>query len=311
VPANNVNSTMVSTAIVGATIAAVVVYAVLNQMLAGHNWLPVLNGVMIMCAPVAVVVALLFAAPHLAANRVTPSRDRITYSDPVAKKIPWSAMRPEVGGESRNCAISRASDSNRVYFYPILFSRYITFLFALALVMFVLWLQFRGHTMYAENSPPVPIYIKLLGYAFVIVLLKVLSKSFLTPVRALTFEKSKDLLRVENKTIFGVTSNDVQEEPLSSIYALQIITYTDKEIRMHYGEQLKAKGVSTWKTTSSNNRAISEYEINIVFKDSERLNIINHRSKKAIYSDAKRLSEFLRVPIWDRAADEKAAYNTK
>jgi len=310
VPANSRNSTIAGVVIICAAIAAVVAYAVINQILSGHSWLPILNGVMIMCAPVAAFIALLVAVPHFAANRVKPSRDRITYSDPVAKKIPWSAMRPEVGGESRNCAISRASNSNRMYFYPILLSRYLTFLMASLLVLLVLWLQFRGHTMYAENSPPVPIYIKFLGYAFVFMLLKVLSKSFLNPVRALTFEKGTDLLRIENKRIFGISYGDMQEKSLSSIYALQIITYTDREIRMQYGEQLKAKGCSTW-TTTSNNRSVPEYEINVVFKNGERLNIINHKGKRAIYSDVKKLSEFLRVPIWDRSADEAAAYKAK
>ena len=41
------------------------------------------------------------------------------------------------------------------------------------------------------------------------------------------------------------------------------------------------------------------YEINIVFKDTKRLHIMDHGKLKLIRKDAKMLSEFLMVPLWD------------
>ncbi|MEM6801507.1 MAG: hypothetical protein AAF696_08885 [Bacteroidota bacterium] len=41
------------------------------------------------------------------------------------------------------------------------------------------------------------------------------------------------------------------------------------------------------------------YEINLVLKDSRRVNVIDHGNLQQVKDDASRLSEFLNVPIWD------------
>ena len=41
------------------------------------------------------------------------------------------------------------------------------------------------------------------------------------------------------------------------------------------------------------------YEINLVFNNYSRINIVDHGSLSAIRQDSRMLSEFLRVPIWD------------
>ena len=41
------------------------------------------------------------------------------------------------------------------------------------------------------------------------------------------------------------------------------------------------------------------YELNLVFKNCSRINIVDHGSLGAIRQDSRMLSEFLRVPVWD------------
>jgi hypothetical protein len=41
------------------------------------------------------------------------------------------------------------------------------------------------------------------------------------------------------------------------------------------------------------------YELNLILKNAERINIISHSNKKRIRADAKTLSEFLAIPVWD------------
>ena len=41
------------------------------------------------------------------------------------------------------------------------------------------------------------------------------------------------------------------------------------------------------------------YELNLVLKDGSRINIIDHTKRKATQAEAKELSRFLKVPIWD------------
>ncbi|EOB2787469.1 hypothetical protein ACIL20_004309 [Vibrio vulnificus] len=53
-------------------------------------------------------------------------------------------------------------------------------------------------------------------------------------------------------------------------------------------------------SSSSNGRASSytSYELNLVFKDGERINIMDHGKGKDIDDSAKNLGKFLNVPIW-------------
>lgn len=41
------------------------------------------------------------------------------------------------------------------------------------------------------------------------------------------------------------------------------------------------------------------YELNLVLKDGNRLNVVDHGSKDSIQADARTLAEFLKVPVWD------------
>lgn len=43
------------------------------------------------------------------------------------------------------------------------------------------------------------------------------------------------------------------------------------------------------------------YELNLVLKDSRRLNVVDHGNLNQLKSDAIRLSKFLKVPVWDAA----------
>ncbi|KFE29417.1 hypothetical protein DN31_3870 [Vibrio mimicus] len=42
----------------------------------------------------------------------------------------------------------------------------------------------------------------------------------------------------------------------------------------------------------------TSYELNLVFKDGERINIMDHGKGKDIDDSAKNLGKFLNVPIW-------------
>ena len=69
---------------------------------------------------------------------------------------------------------------------------------------------------------------------------------------------------------------------LDSIHALQII--------------------SEWVTSSSRNggsRSYRSYELNLVLKDSRRINVSNHGKGQKLLEDAQVLSNWLGVPSWD------------
>ena len=50
---------------------------------------------------------------------------------------------------------------------------------------------------------------------------------------------------------------------------------------------------------SAKDGSFRSYEMNLVFNNCSRINIVDHGSLSAIRQDSRMLSEFLRVPIWD------------
>ena len=50
---------------------------------------------------------------------------------------------------------------------------------------------------------------------------------------------------------------------------------------------------------SGKNANYYSYELNLVLKNGNRINIIDHNNKGRIDREAKVLSEFLGVPVWD------------
>jgi hypothetical protein len=50
---------------------------------------------------------------------------------------------------------------------------------------------------------------------------------------------------------------------------------------------------------SSGSSYFFSYEINLVLNDGQRLNVVDHGTLSRIRKDAKKLAEFLDVPLWD------------
>ena len=78
------------------------------------------------------------------------------------------------------------------------------------------------------------------------------------------------------REVFNIDSIKIHAE-LDQIHAIQVLSeycHTDKS---HY----------------------YSYELNLILKDSSRINVIDHGNLKTLREDANTLAEFLEVPIWD------------
>ena len=51
-------------------------------------------------------------------------------------------------------------------------------------------------------------------------------------------------------------------------------------------------------SSSSSRRGYYVYELNLVLKDGTRRFVVSHGSGNSLMNDAKKLSEFLNVPVW-------------
>lgn len=213
--------------------------------------------------------------------------------DAIHDNLPWSAMRPHAVGESRNCKIDTASSDTWLHFKPIFNLQYVTLIISSILCACLLSLTLFGCLPFlpadrfnVDIDPSFTTFIYLFcstGLALVASLLR-------KPLRALEFDKSRGIFWIEKTRIFGWKVGESAQMPLAQVHALQVLSYQTREA---HDTDLRSSRSADEKSTKA-----KEYEINVVFRCGERVNIMNHRNAKAIKSDAEVLAEFIGVPIW-------------
>ncbi len=279
----------------------------INLIFVGQPWLSKMNAVLPFAAPVIVVGGLMALLSNdnfrKAVTPVRISRKPITYTDKVANKVPWSAMRAEVTGEARNCKICKRSTASRLSLAPIFTLHYAAVIIAAAIVACLVSIHLSGNLPLipesaADAAPELNMFVFLLGglsLAYIAFLLR-------KPLRSIEFNKNNGVFWVEKQRIFGWKVGESAQMPISQVYAIQIISYSNRKARMDYSEQTgQSAGMDSQRT-------VKEYEANVVFQTGERVNIINHRNHKWIKRDSKYLADFLGVPVWDRDEDERRAH---
>ncbi len=85
----------------------------------------------------------------------------------------------------------------------------------------------------------------------------------------------------------GEPCSDVQPIPFSDIHALQLIC--------EYRQEPLPGGSM---------REYFSFELNLVLKDGQRVNIVDHGNYKALRKDADRLADALEIPLWDAWGDD-------
>lgn len=128
------------------------------------------------------------------------------------------------------------------------------------------------------------------GYQFEMLLFMLIPLSFMVvglflikkTQTAIVFDKSAGLFYKGSKKNFSSLNavDDKNVFKLNDIRALQVIS-----------ERIRSK-----------NSSYTSYEINIIFEDGNRYNIIDHGNRTSIETDAVRLSDFLGVPVWNKVS---------
>ncbi len=292
----------------------IVAVAAINRVFADQPWLNNLNNALPFMAVILAIGGLIVLLSNTTFREsITPkkvSRKPIVYSDAVANSIAWSALRPQVTGESRNCRISPRSTTSRLLFEPIFTLQYLAVILASVIVAFLLSFALSASLPfipYGAVLSAIEPTLKMFIYLFGGVALVYIGYLLLKPVRAIEFNKNMGVFWIEKTRIFGWKAGQSAQMPLAQIYALQIISYTNREAYINYKNQIQQQGHSSPSYVDTDTPTVTEYEINVVFCSGERVNIINHRNHKAIRLDANTLAAFLNVPVWDRDKDIRNA----
>jgi hypothetical protein len=190
--------------------------------------------------------------------------------DPVALKISWDPARS--GGANFKTQKIKF-DQDKIMIVKTVGA----ILFGVAFLIPGLCVLFIGGPLLLSNEGLIPAAIAtVFGLVFSYVGL-----SSLRNYREMTFDRSSGFY-YRGKAYDSMTELDRNKQGhLTDIYALQLIS-----------ERIQS--------TSSKGRShnYTSYELNLVFSDCERINVMDHGRGMDVEASAKALAEFLHVPIW-------------
>lgn len=193
------------------------------------------------------------------------------FEDPIAKSIDWSPLKR---GGTNFKTHKLINDVYRMQYKAtmgaMLFGG-VFLLFGAGIPGWILYENFKQDNQFLMSEN-----IFIIGFGLVFLAVGIfLIRKFATPI---TFDKHIGYFWRGNKEPEMYSMNNPKEAiRLSAIYALQLIS-----------ERVK-----------SDKGSYFSYELNIITKEGKRINVIDHGDRQSIYNDAKTLSEFLNVSVWD------------
>lgn len=104
------------------------------------------------------------------------------------------------------------------------------------------------------------------------------------PMRRVVFDRNQGVFWIEHTLLFNLKVGESAQMPLHQVVALQRVEHP---ARLHLGNAL----ISTSQSGSTQ-------ELNVVFRNTERVNVVCHEDCHALRTDAAVLSNFLQVPVW-------------
>nr|WP_086939674.1 hypothetical protein [Thaumasiovibrio occultus] len=192
-------------------------------------------------------------------------------ADPVAPKVKWDPVKP--GGSNFKAQTMKSKHSVlriQKSWQSMLFS--LLFLIPPVIILFVVMPELR-----ASGDTQGMLMLSLFSLAFAGVSLAL----WFLLGRPVTFDRAEGVY-CRGKTYQRSASLPRKKQGrLSDIYALQI--------------------VSEFVRSSSSNGSSSSYhsyELNLVFEDGERVNVMDHGNARALEASAEQLAEFLDVHVW-------------
>lgn len=186
--------------------------------------------------------------------------------DPIASQIKWTPVRG--GGANYKTSTLEELELNKIKIKP----SWRIYLFASFFVGSGLFAFFDG--LFASSGLWV-----IVSLIIIVVPLKFISRDFkeiyIDKVGGLIYEKKNFIFKKFN-------SSPLLSENINNIHAIQVIGE-------HISNSSSSGGSSNYKS----------FEINLVFKDLRRVCIMDHGKHSSLIEDAKKISTFLNIPIWD------------
>lgn len=192
------------------------------------------------------------------------------FDDPMARRVPWTPVKPGEGASFRSYRLVKVNPSR------LEFRRTVTIrlLYGMSVAIGLVTWVFFGFAPRANPIDDIFLMIPLIGGSF----FAVLGIVMLFRGKRIVFDRAVGRFWDKKGHLAGGS--------LSDIYAIQIIPkkcYAGKDI-------------------------FYAHELNLVTRNGDRINVLNHGDLEAMRKDARVLSKFLGVPVWDGGVDAMAKY---
>lgn len=210
--------------------------------------------------------------------------DAKKFNDPLALEVSWGPASNK--GQWLRSSEALLVGSNRLEFKKAFFLKLIPWFFIVPSLLVLYFTTITTYFVAGEID-----YLIELTWAGPALTVLIIGISFLFASKeVIAFDKGLGYYW-KGKQVGMTFDPDKQKAAvrLAEIRALQIIS---KLVIAH------ASPSSTTASGGTITKLIS-YELNLVLRSGERLNIVDHGRKKGLMVDAMLLSEFLNVPIWD------------
>ncbi|QDV51702.1 hypothetical protein [Gimesia fumaroli] len=198
--------------------------------------------------------------------------DPATLDDPVALKTEWSPLK---GGGASFCTRKLVQVSPLRYEFRSAWGAiafYLIFLMiGLGLLVASIFLVIESGTVFTEDV----IGLGAVGLIFTLAG----GLMFYFGTKPVVFDKQYECFwtgRIPTDELMYATTNELLM-PFKEIHAIQLIS----------------------EYVSGNKSSYFSYEMNLVSTEGVRTNVVDHGKLDQIHEDARTLSEFLEVPIWD------------
>lgn len=212
----------------------------------------------------------------------------------VPRKDPGAASNDDIYFETQHSALTDRKSANssalvigehttdRLTLEPGKVTHRICFATAVIITSVLVLLLVGGETV--NKIWAAPAEFKTAFSLIAVVVLALTANHLRQPMRRVIFDRSIGVFWVEHTLLFHIKVAESAQMPLHQVVAVQRVVHPQKK---GFGNGL----------INSSQRGKTQ-ELNVVFRNKERVNIVCHEDCQALRTDATVLSNFLQVPVW-------------
>ncbi len=219
-------------------------------------------------------------------RKLYPINEHTIHATPLRKKISEVPARIEL----------RSPTPDVLTIEPVMTANYIAFSVA-TLIVSSIALLLIANKFFLPQLPMlrqlglIPAEIQVALVMFGIVIVSLIGNQLRKPSRRIVFDNSQRVLWIEKVIIFGIKIKESAQMPVTQIVALQQLENNNLKTADNKNLPIRSSRGTT-----------TGYELNVVFGNNQRVNLLGPvMQKRFISKNARAIADFLNVPVWQQS----------